>query len=163
MHKVSMPPPPLCVRWFSSSFCLGSGYDGSVVGEEQWEWLEEQLTDSEASVHVLVSTLQVKCYILGVDVCLLWVSMYTWYACLGVLLLMVVWRCGECGEFSVGVGVGVGSRGSVVCCWGSVHGVGAGGGGGGGRGEGEGGGDGAGLAGMAGRGAGEGVLVLLVL
>eukprot|EP00904_Undaria_pinnatifida_P005922 jgi/Undpi1/245/HiC_scaffold_1.g00242.m1 len=53
------------LRWFSSSFCLGSGYDGSVVGEEQWEWLEEQLTDSEASVHVLVSTLQVKCYILG--------------------------------------------------------------------------------------------------
>ncbi|CAN0446759.1 unnamed protein product, partial [Hapterophycus canaliculatus] len=40
-------------------FCLGSDYAGSVMGEDQWEWLEGQLEDSDASVHVLVSTLQV--------------------------------------------------------------------------------------------------------
>ncbi|CAN0278155.1 unnamed protein product, partial [Ectocarpus fasciculatus] len=46
-------------RCFSSSFCLGSEYGGSVIGEDQWDWLEGQLEDSDASVHVLVSTLQV--------------------------------------------------------------------------------------------------------
>lgn len=30
-----------------------------MIGEDQWDWLEEQLTESDASVHVLVSTLQV--------------------------------------------------------------------------------------------------------
>lgn len=59
-----MEPPfsPLAPekRWFSSSFCLGSDYAGSVIGEDQWEWLEGQLEDSDASVHVVVSTLQVR-------------------------------------------------------------------------------------------------------
>ncbi|CAN0505676.1 unnamed protein product, partial [Ectocarpus sp. 8 AP-2014] len=55
MVTVSRPPPN---RWFSSSFCLGSEYRGSVIGEDQWDWLEGQLEDSDASVHVLVSTLQ---------------------------------------------------------------------------------------------------------
>lgn len=65
----SAPPPPSpepstrsrpISRWFSSSFCLGSDYAGSVIGEDQWEWLEGQLEDSDASVHVLVSTLQAR-------------------------------------------------------------------------------------------------------
>eukprot|EP00903_Cladosiphon_okamuranus_P014674 g13601.t1 len=47
------------LRWFSGSFCLGSDYAGSVIGEDQWEWLQGQLENSDASVHVLVSTLQV--------------------------------------------------------------------------------------------------------
>lgn len=52
------PRAPKC-RWFSSSFCLGADYAGSVIGEDQWEWLGGQLENSDASVHVLVSTLQV--------------------------------------------------------------------------------------------------------
>ena len=46
-------------RLFSSMICLGSEYDGSMMAEDQWQWLEGQLRDSEAAVHVLVSSLQV--------------------------------------------------------------------------------------------------------
>jgi alkaline phosphatase D len=38
---------------------LGNGYEGDVLGEDQWAWLEEQLSDSTATVHVVVSSIQV--------------------------------------------------------------------------------------------------------
>eukprot|EP00957_Ditylum_brightwellii_P105699 8060138-Ditylum_brightwellii.AAC.1 len=33
--------------------------DGKVLGEEQWTWLETQLTSSDANVHIIVSSIQV--------------------------------------------------------------------------------------------------------
>ncbi len=35
------------------------GSDGTILGEEQWNWLESQLVGSPAAVHVLVSSIQV--------------------------------------------------------------------------------------------------------
>ena len=35
------------------------GSDGTVLGEVQWKWLEEQLVGSKAAVHVIVSSIQV--------------------------------------------------------------------------------------------------------
>lgn len=35
------------------------GPDADMLGEEQWQWLEEQLVDSPAQVHLLVSGIQV--------------------------------------------------------------------------------------------------------
>lgn len=32
--------------------------DGDILGEAQWIWLEEQLTNSEAQVHIIVSSIQ---------------------------------------------------------------------------------------------------------
>jgi hypothetical protein len=34
-------------------------YEGDVLGQEQWEWLEAQLAQSEASLHLIVSSIQV--------------------------------------------------------------------------------------------------------
>ncbi|CBZ50893.1 conserved hypothetical protein [Neospora caninum Liverpool] len=48
------------------SFCfrclrrLGGNYEGDLLGEEQWRWLESQLTNSTASVHLVVSSIQVS-------------------------------------------------------------------------------------------------------
>jgi len=39
-----------------AGFCAG---DGDVLGEEQWNWLEQQLQQSSASVHVIISSVQV--------------------------------------------------------------------------------------------------------
>jgi hypothetical protein len=38
---------------------FGRGYTGDVLGEEQWAWLEEQLLDSSAAVHIVVSSIQI--------------------------------------------------------------------------------------------------------
>jgi len=53
------------VRWILAGFninkvwplwdCMGT----SVLGEEQWQWLEAELRHSQASVHVVVSSIQV--------------------------------------------------------------------------------------------------------
>ena len=39
----------------------GSDYDGDMLGAEQWAWLDDQLTQSSARVHLLVSSVQVRC------------------------------------------------------------------------------------------------------
>jgi alkaline phosphatase D len=55
-------------RWFTAGFDLPSHLppsicpsqkENTVLGEEQWMWLEKQLTDSSASVHIIVSSIQV--------------------------------------------------------------------------------------------------------
>lgn len=46
--------PSLLPTWVG--FCSG---DGDVLGEEQWNWLEQQLQQSSASIHVVVSSIQV--------------------------------------------------------------------------------------------------------
>jgi alkaline phosphatase D len=40
-----------------SSWCPEGG--GNLLGEDQWAWLEGQLNDSDASMHVIVSSIQV--------------------------------------------------------------------------------------------------------
>lgn len=34
-------------------------FDGTLLGKEQWEWLEKELTGSDADIHLLVSSIQV--------------------------------------------------------------------------------------------------------
>uniref|UniRef100_A0A7S2L2G1 PhoD-like phosphatase metallophosphatase domain-containing protein n=1 Tax=Leptocylindrus danicus TaxID=163516 RepID=A0A7S2L2G1_9STRA len=48
-------------RWFSAAQLpeRQKDYDGTVLGEEQWQWLERQVEDSDASVNVIVSSIQV--------------------------------------------------------------------------------------------------------
>jgi hypothetical protein len=38
---------------------IGSDYDGDILGETQWAWLNEQLKESPAAVHIIVSSVQV--------------------------------------------------------------------------------------------------------
>nr|PIM01974.1 phosphodiesterase/alkaline phosphatase D family protein [Toxoplasma gondii COUG] len=47
-------------RMFCHLFSLGGNYEGDILGEEQWRWLEAQLTNSTASVHLIVSSIQVS-------------------------------------------------------------------------------------------------------
>lgn len=48
----------LLSTYFPSIFCRRTG-TGTVLGEEQWKWLHEQLAGSTADVHVIVSGVQV--------------------------------------------------------------------------------------------------------
>ncbi len=41
--------------------CLFSDYSGDVLGEEQWLWLEKELSNSSAAAHIIVSSVQVCC------------------------------------------------------------------------------------------------------
>eukprot|EP00984_Skeletonema_dohrnii_P008865 scaffold3303_cov93-Skeletonema_dohrnii-CCMP3373.AAC.5 len=45
-------------RWLTAGFNLCAN-GGEVLGEEQWEWFERQLAESEASIHIVVSSIQV--------------------------------------------------------------------------------------------------------
>jgi len=38
---------------------FGREYNGDVLGEQQWQWLEKELNTSQASFHVIVSSIQV--------------------------------------------------------------------------------------------------------
>ena len=41
------------------AYCsIGADYAGDVLGEAQWTWLEQQLHESQAAVHVLVTSVQ---------------------------------------------------------------------------------------------------------
>jgi len=52
--------PALAVsRWLAAMFGLHEGYQGTMLGSEQWDWFEEQLRDSDAAIHLVVSTVQV--------------------------------------------------------------------------------------------------------
>ncbi|PHJ23786.1 phosphodiesterase alkaline phosphatase d family protein [Cystoisospora suis] len=46
-------------RMLCHLFRWGSSYNGDLLGEEQWKWLEAQLTNSTAAVHVIGSSIQV--------------------------------------------------------------------------------------------------------
>jgi len=46
-------------RWISSLFGLSKDFEGDLLGEKQWNWLDEQFKESWASVHIVVSTVQV--------------------------------------------------------------------------------------------------------
>ena len=45
-------------RWITAGFNLCKN-DGGVLGEEQWSWFEKQLSESSASMHIIVSSIQV--------------------------------------------------------------------------------------------------------
>jgi hypothetical protein len=47
------------VRTATAVFSLGLNYTGDVLGTEQWLWLDEVLTNSDADFHVIVSSIQV--------------------------------------------------------------------------------------------------------
>lgn len=46
-------------RWAAVLLGITGRFHGDMLGTEQWSWLEEQVAGSEASFHVLVSTVQV--------------------------------------------------------------------------------------------------------
>eukprot|EP00960_Hanusia_phi_P012256 357319-Hanusia_phi.AAC.9 len=46
-------------RWLYTTLGFGLDYEGDVLGEEQWHWLEDELKDSKAVAHILVSSIQV--------------------------------------------------------------------------------------------------------
>lgn len=49
-------------RWICATFQLGTHYQGDILGEEQWEWLEEQLSraaNEDDSSTLVVSSIQV--------------------------------------------------------------------------------------------------------
>eukprot|EP00808_Paulinella_micropora_P028206 g35372.t1 len=46
-------------RMLSALLGLGSNYQGDVLGEEQWKWLEQQLTGPLPAVTIVVSSIQV--------------------------------------------------------------------------------------------------------
>ena len=50
-------------RWLTAGLYLPSTIlcsdDNLMLGEEQWEWFEQQLKDSSASMHIVVSSIQV--------------------------------------------------------------------------------------------------------
>eukprot|EP00921_Rhytidocystis_pertsovi_P015642 GHVQ01024867.1.p1 GENE.GHVQ01024867.1~~GHVQ01024867.1.p1 ORF type:complete len:649 (-),score=78.83 GHVQ01024867.1:3899-5845(-) len=59
------------IRWACSFVGVGSNYNGDILGEEQWEWLESQLTyvdglndegkpvSTSPAIHVIASSIQV--------------------------------------------------------------------------------------------------------
>jgi len=50
-------------RWFTAGFQLSSYFpscqSGDMLGEEQWKWLEQELEQSDAQAHIVVSSVQV--------------------------------------------------------------------------------------------------------
>lgn len=46
-------------RWFAAAAGISKNYHASMLGDEQWKWLEKELKDSTSQVHVLVSSIQV--------------------------------------------------------------------------------------------------------
>ncbi|EKX48825.1 hypothetical protein GUITHDRAFT_68468, partial [Guillardia theta CCMP2712] len=46
-------------RWLCGTLGLGLDHGGDILGEEQWLWLEDELKNSRAAVHILVSSIQV--------------------------------------------------------------------------------------------------------
>jgi len=45
-------------RWTAVLLGITKRYQGDMLGAEQWAWLEEQFEQSEASMHILVSSVQ---------------------------------------------------------------------------------------------------------
>lgn len=46
-------------RFVEGVFCIGRDHPGDMLGEEQWQWLERELTNSNAAINIIVSTVQV--------------------------------------------------------------------------------------------------------
>ena len=64
-HALPMGAAISCVtRWLTAGLLLPTFWKRcqeprTILGEEQWAWLESQLSDSDAQVHVIVSSIQV--------------------------------------------------------------------------------------------------------
>lgn len=48
------------VRGFCAHCSIGADFEGDVLGSEQWDWLDSQLAESMAAVHIIVSSIQVQ-------------------------------------------------------------------------------------------------------
>ena len=60
---VRLPLSPVvaaAIRGLCSYCSIGADYGGDVLGEAQWAWLEAQLAESEAAIHIIVSSVQVQ-------------------------------------------------------------------------------------------------------
>ena len=47
------------VRGFCGVFKLGSDYNGDILGESQWKWLENELKVSDSDFNIIVSSIQI--------------------------------------------------------------------------------------------------------
>jgi len=46
-------------RWLSSGFHLAFCRSNKIIGEEQWTWLEQELKNSTAQAHIVISSVQI--------------------------------------------------------------------------------------------------------
>jgi alkaline phosphatase D len=64
-HSVPLGAAISCItRWLTAGLLLSNHvkrcqHAGTILGEKQWKWLESQLHESNAQVHVIVSSIQV--------------------------------------------------------------------------------------------------------
>jgi alkaline phosphatase D len=59
-HKIPLGAAISCItRWLTAGLALPKCTKGSILGEEQFAWLETQLQKSNAQIHVIVSSVQV--------------------------------------------------------------------------------------------------------
>ncbi|KAH8582737.1 phosphodiesterase alkaline phosphatase D [Cryptosporidium sp. chipmunk genotype I] len=47
------------LRFFASIFGYGHSYHGDMLGKEQWDWLEKELSNSKALANIIISSVQV--------------------------------------------------------------------------------------------------------
>ncbi|OII74014.1 uncharacterized protein cubi_02816 [Cryptosporidium ubiquitum] len=47
------------LRFFASVFGYGHAYEGDMLGEDQWKWLEKELSNSKALANIIISSVQV--------------------------------------------------------------------------------------------------------
>ncbi|KAF7458560.1 alkaline phosphatase family protein [Cryptosporidium felis] len=47
------------IRFFASVFGYGHSHRGDILGREQWEWLEKELSESRALANIIISSVQV--------------------------------------------------------------------------------------------------------
>lgn len=47
------------LRFFASVFGYGHSYEGDMLGKDQWEWLEKELSNSKALANIIISSVQV--------------------------------------------------------------------------------------------------------
>lgn len=47
------------LRFFASIFGYGHSYQGDMLGKEQWDWLEKELSNSKALANIIISSVQV--------------------------------------------------------------------------------------------------------
>jgi alkaline phosphatase D len=62
LGEIQLPLFPLfaaAIRTFCTVFGFGTAYNGDVLGEDQWQWLESTLQSSTADFNIIVSSIQV--------------------------------------------------------------------------------------------------------
>jgi phosphodiesterase/alkaline phosphatase D-like protein len=65
LGEVKFPLSTIIAAALRATYTLmgwGRKYNGNILGEEQWNWMEENLQNSDANFHVIISSIQVYIY-----------------------------------------------------------------------------------------------------